>query len=188
MTGPVINVDQDQLQAAGGRWNTMSGDLDVGPPPHPGNDPTDPTVLATVAVHGTMHLTTAQLTEMLQSYASGTQNTASAFGSQDKGSASQMKELMSMLTGTLKDGEASLQGVFQGAAAGASSASSALSAGVSSVTSGIKPITAMMGKTNAPGGSVAGGLTDPNNINHDTTMKEGKDNGRSHTAESVSSH
>ena len=179
MTSPDITVNQDELQAAGGRWNAMSGDLDVGSPPHPGNDPTDPTVLATVAVHGTMHLTTAQLQEMLQSYASGTQKTASKFGEQDKGSAMSMDKIMSMITGGVKDVSGVIQPFVSAIPSAVSSFASAASAGVSAVTSAMKPAT-------SGSGNVAGGLTDPNNINHDATTNERKSDGQHDAAKPVS--
>lgn len=173
-------ADLDEVLGAGSRWDVMTEDLNPGPAPHPGSDLTDPTVLATLAIHGTVQLTTQQLQELLSDYAGKNKQTATAMGAQEGMSASSLKDIISVVTSIPKDISSSIAPFISAAGGVLSSGASSASSAVSSITSGIKPAMDGVGKTSAPGGTVAAGLTAPDNINHQdatTNNQEGERDG-----------
>lgn len=192
MTSPdgQLRADLDQMQSAGNRWSVMTEDLNPGPPPSPGTDPTDPTTLATATIHATTQLTTAQLQALLGDYGKHTSNSATAMGEQERMSASSIKDLMGMLTSGAKDVGGIATNIGQvGTQMATTLGQGATQAGTTAMTAAMTAATTGA-KTNAPGGAVAGGLTDPSNINHDkaTTTDGSKDNGRDHSKPTESVH
>lgn len=186
--GGRLHADLDQMQSAGRRWNVMTADLQPGPSPSPG-DMSNPTSAATATIHGTVQLSSAQLAALLAEHADHTATTATAMGTQDQMSASSLKDMMGMLTSGGKDlmgivtnfGQTATQALTQVGTAVTQAGTTGMNAVITAVTTGAKG--------GAPGGSVAAGLTSPDNLNslhHDTTTtrEEGGHDGRSTDAQS----
>jgi hypothetical protein len=180
--GGRLHADLDEMASAGSRWNVMTADLHPGPAPSPG-DLSNPTSQATAVIHGTVQLSSAQLAALLAEHADKTTGAAAAMGAQDGASASQLKDMMGMLTSGGKDlmgiatnlGQTATQALTQVGTAVTQAGTTGMNAVITAVTTGAKGA--------APGGGVAAGLTSPDNLNslhHDaTTRQEGDDDDRS---------
>lgn len=193
MTSPDgrLRADLDQMAAAGSRWSVMTADLQPGPAPSPGN-PLNPTSMAVLAIHGTVQLSSAQLADLLAEHAGKTSTDAASFGAQDKAGAMKINDVLGMLTSAGKDlmgiatnvGQTATQALTQVGTAVTQAGTTGMNAVITAVTTGAKG-------GSAPGGSVAGGLTSPDNLNnlhHDTTTtttgREGGNDGRSADSQS----
>lgn len=179
--GGQLHADLDEMASAGSRWNVMTADLHPGPAPSPGNL-ANPTSQATLAIHGTVALSTEQLAALLTEHADKTSGDAATFGAQDQTSASSMKDILGMLTSGGKDlmgiatnvGQTATQALTQVGTAVTQAGTTGMNAVITAVTTGAKGGA-------APGG-VAAGLTSPDNLHHDATtahQKEGDDDDRS---------